>query len=151
MQIMAHLEQFLQWDINRDIKDNDICLLSDESKTYEWIRSALTTLRPAYIRGDRAAVLALADRVLHAMRCLYARLMDVWREQWESCRKRNGWEILCARLGAILARQDDVQRLLLRWRRGDIARIDELEEAPLPASRLWGCQDDHTLTFPQFR
>ena len=88
---------------------------------------------------------------LPEMRGLYARLMDVWREQWESCRKRNGWETICARLGAILARLDDVQRLLLRWCRGDITRIDELEEEPLPASRLWGRQDYHALTFPQFR
>ena len=153
------------WDLTgyREGLENAIAVLEehldDPRCEYAWLiqRIALhkldwvNSLRPAYVRGDRAAVLALADRALPEMRGLYARLMDVWREQWESCRKRNGWETICARLGAILARLDDVQRLLLRWCRGDIARIDELEEEPLPASRLWGRQDYHALTFPQFR
>lgn len=153
------------WDLTgyREGLENAIAVLEehpdDPRCEYAWLiqRIALgkldwvNNLRPAYVRGDRAAVLALADRALPEMRGLYARLMDVWREQWESCRKRNGWETICARLGAILARLDDVQRLLLRWCRGDITRIDELEEEPLPASRLWGRQDYHALTFPQFR
>lgn len=48
VQTLAHLEQFLQWDVNRDIKDNDCVLMIDEPKTYAWIRAALTALRRCF-------------------------------------------------------------------------------------------------------
>lgn len=53
--------------------------------------------------------------------------------------------------GAVIARLDDVQRILLRWADGTIERVEELDETPLPASRLCGRQDYHTMSFPQFR
>ena len=48
VQTLAHLEQFLQWDVNRDIKDNDCVLMIDEPKTYAWIRASLTALRRCF-------------------------------------------------------------------------------------------------------
>ena len=133
--------------------------LDDSRCEYAWLamRIALeklnwvNELRPAYLRGDKTAVLAMADEKLPAMRELYVKMMSVWREQWESGRKRNGWETICARLGAVIARLDDVQRILLRWADGAIERVEELDETPLPASRLCGRQDYHTMSFPQFR
>lgn len=133
--------------------------LDDSRCEYAWLamRIALeklnwvNELRPAYLRGDKTAVLAMADEKLPAMRELYVKMMSVWREQWESGRKRNGWETICARLGAVIARLDDVQRILLRWADGTIERVEELDETPLPASRLCGRQDYHTMSFPQFR
>lgn len=133
--------------------------LDDSRCEYAWLamRIALeklnwvNELRPAYLRGDKAVVLAMANEKLPAMRELYVKMMSVWREQWESGRKRNGWETICARLGAVIARLDDVQRILLRWADGTIERMEELDETPLPASRLCGRQDYHTMSFPQFR
>ena len=133
--------------------------LDDSRCEYAWLamRIALAKLnwvnelRPAYLRGDKAVVLAMANEKLPAMRELYVKMMSVWREQWESGRKRNGWETICARLGAVIARLDDVQRILLRWADGTIERVEELDETPLPASRLCGRQDYHTMSFPQFR
>ena len=113
----------------------------------EWV----TALRPAYIRGDKTAVLAMADEKLPTMRGLYVRMMTVWREQWEDGRKRNGWETICARLGAVIARLDDTQRILTRWAEGKIEFIEELDETPLSARRLYGRQDYHAMSFPQFR
>ena len=113
----------------------------------EWV----TALRPAYIRGDKAAVLAMADEKLPTMRGLYVRMTTVWREQWEDGRKRNGWETICARLGAVIARLDDTQRILTRWAEGKIEFIEELDETPLSARRLYGRQDYHAMSFPQFR
>ena len=113
----------------------------------EWV----TALRPAYIRGDKAAVLAMADEKLPTMRGLYMRMTTVWREQWEDGRKRNGWETICARLGAVIARLDDTQRILTRWAEGKIEFIEELDETPLSARRLYGRQDYHAMSFPQFR
>ena len=133
--------------------------LDDSRCEYAWLamRIALeklnwvNELRPAYLRGDKAVVLAMANEKLPAMRELYVKMMSVWREQWESGRKRNGWETICARLGAVIARLDDVQRILLRWADGTIEYVEELDETPLPASRLCGRQDYHTMSFPQFR
>ena len=133
--------------------------LDDSRCEYAWLamRIALeklnwvNELRPAYLRGDKAVVLAMANEKLPAMRELYVKMMSVWREQWESGRKRNGWETICARLGAVIARLDDVQRILIRWADGTSERVEELDETPLPASRLCGRQDYHTMSFPQFR
>lgn len=133
--------------------------LDDSRCEYAWLamRIALeklnwvNELRPAYLRGDKAVVLTMTNEKLPAMRELYVKMMSVWREQWESGRKRNGWETICARLGAVIARLDDVQRILLRWADGTIECVEELNETPLPASRLCGRQDYHTMSFPQFR
>lgn len=133
--------------------------LDDSRCEYAWLamRIALeklnwvNELRPAYLRGDKAVVLTMANEKLPAMRELYVKMMSVWREQWESGRKRNGWETICVRLGAVIARLDDVQRILLRWADGTIECVEELDETPLPASRLCGRQDYHTMSFPQFR
>ena len=133
--------------------------LDDSRCEYAWLamRIALeklnwvNELRPAYLCGDKAVVLTMANEKLPAMRELYVKMMSVWREQWESGRKRNGWETICARLGAVIARLDDVQRILLRWADGTIECVEELDETPLPASRLCGRQDYHTMSFPQFR
>lgn len=133
--------------------------LDDSRCEYAWLamRIALeklnwvNELRPAYMRGDKAVVLTMTNEKLPAMRELYVKMMSVWREQWESGRKRNGWETICARLGAVIARLDDVQRILLRWADGTIECVEELDETPLPASRLCGRQDYHTMSFPQFR
>ena len=133
--------------------------LDDSRCEYAWLamRIALeklnwvNELRPAYLRGDKAVVLTMANEKLPAMRELYVKMMSVWREQWESGRKRNGWETICARLGAVIARLDDVQRTLLRWADGTIECVEELDETPLLASRLCGRQDYHTMSFPQFR
>ena len=118
--------------------------LDDSRCEYAWLAMHIALeklnwvneLRPAYLRGDKAVVLTMANEKLPAMRELYVKMMSVWREQWESGRKRNGWETICARLGAVIARLDDVQRILLRWADGTIECVEELDETPLPASRL---------------
>lgn len=122
-------------------------LLNIALKKLRWVNA----LRPAYIRGDKAAVHRLAEEAIPELRGLYERFLVVWRDQWESCRKRNGWETPCARVGAVLARLEDTQHVLLRWVRGEIDHIDELDEEPLRAVRMGGRQDYHVLAFPQFR
>ena len=112
----------------------------------DWVN----TLRPAYLRGDRPAISVMALETLPAMKEMYLRLMSIWRDQWEEARKRNGWETICARLGAVVARLDDTRRVLLRWAEGKTDSIEELDEEPLPAIRTHG-QSYHTVSFPQFR
>ena len=93
----------------------------------------------------------MVDEDLPALQALYQRFLTLWRDQWESCRKRNGWETPCARMGALLARLEDAERTLRRWLAGDIPAVEELEETPLCARRLYGREDYHTFTFPQYR
>ena len=50
-----------------------------------------------------------------------------------------------------MARLDDAQHALLRWAEGQTDRVEELEEQPLPARRMWGREDYHTASFPQYR
>lgn len=122
-------------------------LLSIARKKLDWI----STLRPAYLRKDKAAVQHMVDEDLPALQALYQRFLTLWRDQWESCRKRNGWETPCARMGALLTRLEDAERTLRRWLAGDIPAVEELEETPLCARRLYGREDYHTFTFPQYR
>ena len=103
------------------------------------------------MRKDRATVQRLVDQELPALNALYQRFFTLWRDQWESCRKRNGWETPCARVGALLLRLDDVEHTLRRWLQDDSAMVEELEETPLCARRMYGREDYHTFTFPQFR
>lgn len=134
------------------LKDDPRCdyawtLLSIAKKKLDWI----SLLRPAYVRKDRATVQRLVDQELPALKALYQRFFTLWRDQWESCRKRNGWETPCARVGALLLRLDDVEHTLRRWLQDDSAMVEELEETPLCARRMYGREDYHTFTFPQFR
>lgn len=122
-------------------------LLSIAEKKLAWIAQ----LRPAYLRKDRAAVQRMLEQDLPQLKSLYQRFFTLWRNQWESCRKRNGWETPCARMGALLARLDDAEHTLTRWLQDEGAAVEELEEEPLCARRLYGREDYHTFTFPQFR
>ena len=122
-------------------------LLAIARKKLDWTAN----LRPAYLRGDRALVERMVMEDLPQLKSLYQRFFTLWRNQWESCRKRNGWETPCARMGALLTRLEDAEHTLRRWLQGDIAVVEELEEAPLCARRRYGREDYHTFTFPQFR
>ena len=44
IQTLAHLEQFLQWSESAPLRDNDICLLVDEPKVYDFIRAELESV-----------------------------------------------------------------------------------------------------------
>ena len=116
-------------------------------KKLRWIRS----LRPAYVRNDREEVRRMAQEDIPELLALYRRFLNVWRDQWESSRKRNGWETPCARLGAVMARLEDAQHILMNWSDGKVSKVDELEENPLPAGRFNGRQTFHTAALPQYR
>lgn len=52
IQTFGHMEQYLRYPFNADIKDNDAVLLAGEEKTYELIRACVATMRKAF-RSDR--------------------------------------------------------------------------------------------------
>lgn len=57
------------------------------------------------------------------------------RALWERDNKRNGWEVLALRYGAVTGRLQDVQDALRRYLNGTLDTLCELDEEPLYANR----------------
>ena len=96
-------------------------------------------VRAIYQAGDRAAMAAAAQAEIPQLVESYRFLRDEHRAMWEHDYKRNGWEVIALRYGAVMGRLEDVQRALLRWSEGELDTICELDETPLPDVRHWGC------------
>ena len=95
----------------------------------------LIGLREKYVSGDGAGLEEAARQTMPALRERYGELMRLHREIWERDMKRNGWEIICLRYGAVMGRLDDAADALLRYLDGSLERIDELEEEPIFGGR----------------
>ena len=95
----------------------------------------VTHLRGDYLRGDRDALRAAADEDIPRLLTLYDQLMRAHRALWERDMKRQGWEVLALRYGAVMGRLADVQDELRRYLAGRLPSIPELDEEPLGAAR----------------
>jgi len=93
-------------------------------------------LRAKYLADDRVWLVQLAQSDLPALTNQYARLMGLHRRLWEQDYKRNGWEVVCMRYGAAMARLADVTDELCRYLSGELETIAELDETPLSPSRI---------------
>ncbi|MEG0513334.1 MAG: hypothetical protein RR653_11545, partial [Clostridia bacterium] len=100
----------------------------------------LSTLRERYLKQDRAYLEQTATETLPQLVLLYKRLMQLHRARWEAHYKRNGWETLCLRYGGAIARLEDAADELKRYLNGELVKIVELEEEPLPYLRKGGEQ-----------
>ena len=134
----------------KDRRDDPRCeyaflLLSIAQQKLDWI----TNLRPAYEAGNRGRVRAMAQTQIPALCALYERFYSVFRTQWETTYKQNGWETHCIRIGGTVQRLKDAQRQLLRWADGETDRVEALEETPLCALRRHGRQDYSVFAFAQ--
>ena len=94
-------------------------------------------LRSAYTAKDLSALAHIAEEAIPAVHAVFQQLMLTHRTLWERDMRRNGWEVLCLRYGGVSARLLDVQVELRRYLKGELPCIAELEEAPLPANRIW--------------
>lgn len=94
-------------------------------------------LRSRYLAGDKAYLQQTAEETIPALHETYQQLMRTHRTLWERDMRRNGWEVLCLRYGGVSARLLDVQDEIRRYLAGEIPAIVELQEEPLPATRLW--------------
>ncbi len=110
----------------------------------------LRAIRPAYLAGDRETLTRIAQEDIPRLVAAYQRLRDTHRAQWEQAYKRNGWEVMALRYGAVIGRLGDVQDALLRWARGDLAALCELEEEPLNPARKGGMQFYNVYVSPVF-
>ena len=105
----------------------------------------LPAIREAYRVRDTEALKRIAEEEVPRLLSLYEILEDRHRALWERSFKRNGWEVLSLRYGAVCGRLKDVRRALLRFAAGELSSLAELDEPPLEASRRSGRQwyDDY--------
>lgn len=92
-------------------------------------------LRTRYLAGDRAWLRTLAQTKIPYLLETYAGLMRLHRALWERDMRRSGWEVLAMRYGAVRGQLEDAADEILRYLSGELAVIEELEEAPLPTAR----------------
>lgn len=91
--------------------------------------------RRAYRAKDTAELKRLGEEeypeTARRVRALYA----AFCRQWEKECKPNGFEVHDIRLGGLVCRLEHCGRLLCAYAAGEIAKIDPLEEDPLPAEK----------------
>lgn len=92
-------------------------------------------LRDRYLAGDSAYLREVAEARIPELIAAYRELRKVHRDLWERDNKRNGWEVLALRYGAVCGRLEDVQDTLTRYLQGDLPTIAELDEEPLSPER----------------
>lgn len=110
----------------------------------------ISVLRANYLKGDREYLRFVANEAIPALLASYDALLNAHRAQWEGDMKRFGWELLCLRYGAVTGRLRDVREELSRYLNGEIDKIPELEETPLPSARKGGMQFYQVYVSPQF-
>ena len=92
-------------------------------------------MRERYLKGDRAWLRNAAEKEIPALIRDYRALRDVHRAMWESEFKRNGWEVLALRYGAVIGRLEDAADALMRYADEKLETLCELDETPLDPSR----------------
>ncbi len=94
--------------------------------------------RQAYLAKDRAAVASLTGEYGQLEERLEV-FYEAFRTQWYKENKAFGFEVQDIRLGGLIRRVEDCRRRLEAWSRGELARIEELEEQQLKytARRDW--------------
>ena len=100
----------------------------------------IAPLRARYLAGDREHLRRVAAHDIPTLIALTERVADLHKAQWEADCKRIGWEVLALRYGGLTGRLRDVQEVLLRWAEGRLARIEELDEVPLPGASRRGME-----------
>ena len=95
----------------------------------------LAEIRNRYLNGDRAWLRQAAEETIPALMDAYRALREAHRAIWESEFKRNGWEVLALRYGAVLGRLEDVCQSLKRYAEGELDTLCELDEAQLDPDR----------------
>ncbi len=107
-------------------------------------------IRPLYLKGDREGLRRIAEEEIPALLRAYDCLRGLHKAQWESTYKRNGWEVLALRYGAVMGRLRDVQESMLRWCDGKLNTLCELEEEPLDPTRKSGMQFYQVYVSPAY-
>ena len=107
-------------------------------------------IRPLYLAGDRVALRKIALEEIPALLSVYDSLRALHKAQWESIYRRNGWEVLALRYGAVEGRLRDVQDAILRWCDGTLPTLCELDEEPKDPTRKSGMEFYQVFVSPVF-
>ena len=110
----------------------------------------VSKLRDSYVNGDKAYLAKVASAEIPALIGETDTLMRAHKRLWNETFKRNGWEVLSLRYGALTGRLVDVQEELLAYLKGELATIPELDETPLPSARKGGMQYYQVYVAPGF-
>ena len=94
-------------------------------------------IRPRYLAGDKAWLGHMAEQDIPALLENYRELCALHRALWEKDFKRNGWEVIALRYGAVMGRLEDAQYALRRYAAGELTNLCELDEEPLPTGRAY--------------
>lgn len=89
-------------------------------------------IRNAYAQGDKAGLLAYAERDLAQLEVALAQFIDCFSDQWLRENKVFGLDTVDIRMGGLLQRVRRAKERLIAYARGDLASLPELEEALLP-------------------
>lgn len=93
------------------------------------LKSALTLkLKPAYDRGDKAALRAIATGDLPAIAAAAEEFKKALEAQWFRENKAFGFEVLDIRVGGVATRARSAAKRIQQYLSGKIGRIEELEE-----------------------
>lgn len=109
----------------------------------------VSEIRERYQAGDTAYLRRVAEESIPHLLTLYDRLIVLHRAQWEGAYKRNGWERIVLRYGAVKERLRDVQYALLRYANGALPALCEMEEPLLDATRRGNMQWYDVYVTPQ--
>ncbi len=107
-------------------------------------------IRAHYAAGDKAWLRAAAENEIPALLDAYEALRAAHKALWERDYKRNGWEVMALRYGAVTGRLGDVQDALMRYAAGELDTLAELDEAPLDPVRWRAMRQYSLLVSPMF-
>ena len=108
-------------------------------------------IRSRYLAGDKAWLAQTAQEDIPALMESYRELRDLHRSMWEREFKRNGWEVIALRYGAVIGRLEDVSFALKRYAAGELDQLCELEETPLAPMGRHGAQFYKTYVSPVYK
>ncbi len=132
-------------------QDNTQCIYADQIFAIcEEKAKILRDTRAKYLAGDKAYLADLANSRLPALLGMYENMVKLHRAQWEASYKRNGWEVIALRYGAVVGRLKDVQYAIERYVKGELSTLCELDEEPLNCRRKAGMQFYNVFVSPTF-
>lgn len=108
----------------------------------------ISEIRAHYLAGDRDWMAQTAEEVIPALIASYETLRDAHKALWERDYKRNGWEVMALRYGAVMGRLADVQDALCRWAAGELDTLCEMDEPVMETQRYCGMRQYSLLTSP---
>lgn len=110
----------------------------------------ISKFRERYLAGDRAYLQSVAETEIPLLLTELDTLRRAHRALWQKEFKRNGWETLALRYGAVEGRLKDVQTAIREYLDGTLATLAELDEQPLPSWRKSGNQFYETFVSPNY-